>query len=845
MSSSGICRPAFGRRTLWLALVGAFGLPLAPAGAAHAQAQAQSRQAPETPKALQAQAQPPMQPPQARSLAAAPARAERLYDIDLPAQPLSASLTALSRQTDTPIAAGGAAASAAQAPAVSGRMTVSEALSRLLARSGLSSTAMPGGGYAVVSPASSQDITTLDPVRVSGRSPLPEAYAGGQVARGGRVGILGERDVMDTPFSVAYYTAELIRNQHANSIAEVLANDASVRTVNDGQGSVAGTGDEFQIRGLPVRNQDIAFNGLYGVLPLRTVAMDAVERVEVLKGPTALLNGMSPRGSVGGGINVVPKRAGDDPLARLTAIYQSDARFGGLVDLGRRFGQDNEFGIRINGSYRDGDTAVDGQSHELGSAVVALDYRGDKLRVSLDAGHQTSNIDAPGDSGVLIFDDGLAVPRAPKASRGYSPDWGFSRSRDNYGVLHAEYDLAPRLTVFGSAGTRRSENRYLYADPIVVGDGGALLMRPYYWPSFEQNTSSNWGVRGSFDTGPVRHEASLSYSTFEQRAGYYDYYIFGLEPSNLYDPADLAEPSLAGLSSSPPRTSLLKLPTIALVDTLSFAQDRIQFTAGVRHQTVKAINYSYATGETLSHYDKSALTPAFGLVVKPWSQVSLYANYIEGLTAGPIAPAGTANAGEIFAPIKTRQIEAGAKVDFGTLAATLGIFQIKQPSGLATTDGGRTRYDVSGEQRNRGVELNAFGELARGVRLLGGVTYVQPRMTRTANPATDGNSAVGVPRWTANVGLEWDAPFAPGLTLTARALSTSWQYQNLDNSRRIPGWTRWDFGLRYATRAFDRSVTLRATVNNAFGKDYWSSASEGYLRLGSPRTVLLSASIDF
>jgi iron complex outermembrane receptor protein len=218
---------------------------------------------------------------------------------------------------------------------------------------------------------------------------------------------------------MASYTSELIQNQQANSIADVLANDASVRTVNEGQGSVAGTGDEFQIRGFPVRNQDVSFNGLYGMLPLRTIAMDGVERVEVLKGPTALLNGMSPRGSVGGGINVVPKRAGDEPLTRLTATYQSDSRFGGMVDIGRRFGENNEFGIRFNGSYRDGDTAVQNQSNQMGTAVVGLDYRGDRLRVSLDAGHQTNNIDAPGDSGVLIFGDHLPVPRAPDPTKGY------------------------------------------------------------------------------------------------------------------------------------------------------------------------------------------------------------------------------------------------------------------------------------------------------------------------------------------------------------------------------------------------------------------------------------------
>ncbi len=810
MFRTGNYRPAFSRPALTLALAAVCGLPMATAGSA-AQAQQQAGQT---------------------------------YAVDLPAQSLSSSLAALSRQTNTPIVAGGSTVAAVQAPAVSGRMTVREALTRLLAGSGLSISATPGGGYAVAAPERGP-VVTLAPVQVSARYQVTEPYAGGQVARGGRVGILGDRDVMDTPFNLTSYTSELIQNQQANSIADVLANDASVRTVNEGSASVAGTGDEFQIRGFPVRNQDVSFNGLYGMLPLRSIALDGIERVDVLKGPNAMLNGMSPRGSVGGGINVVPKRAADEPLTRVTALYQSDSRFGTALDIGRRFGEDNEWGVRFNGSYRNGDTAVRNQSNELGVAVVGLDYRGARLRVSLDAGHQTNNIDAPGDSGVLILDPALPVPAPPKAARGYSPDWGYADSKDNYGVLRAEYDITPNLTVFGGMGWRRSDNSYLYADPIVAGPDGAAFMRPYYWPSWEQNTSSVWGVRGSFDTGPVKHDMTLSYSTFEQRAGYYDYYVFGIYPSNIYDPVQLAKPDLSGLSGNPPRTSLLKLPTWSFSDTLSFADDRVQFTAGVRHQTVKSYNYNYTTGKETSAYDKSALTPAFGLIVKPWQNVSLYANYIQGLTTGPIAPMGTSNAGEIFAPIKTKQVEAGVKVDFGTVTTTLGLFQIKQPTGMTVADGAATRYEVSGEQRNRGVELNAYGELAKGVRLLGGVTYIQPKMTKTNNDATEGNTAVGVPRWMANVGVEWDPAFAQGLTFSVRAISTSWQYQNLENTRRIPGWTRWDMGLRYAARAFDHPVTLRASVNNVFGKDYWSSASEGYLRLGSPRSVLLSATIDF
>ena len=59
-------------------------------------------------------------------------------------------------------------------------------------------------------------------------------------------------------------------------------------------------------------------------------------------------------------------------------------------------------------------------------------------------------------------------------------------------MLRAEYDITPNLTVFGGLGWRRSDNSYLYADPIVAGPNGAGFSRPYYWPSWEQNTSSVW-----------------------------------------------------------------------------------------------------------------------------------------------------------------------------------------------------------------------------------------------------------------------------------------------------------------------------------------------------------------
>ena len=127
--------------------------------------------------------------------------------------------------------------------------------------------------------------TTLDEVRVKEQAEaiggLQKTYSGGQLARGGDLGLLGRVDLMNVPFSTTNYTSELIENQQAQSVADVVMNDASVRPM----ASRGGFGDDFQIRGFTVGNGDLAINGLYGLAPSTRIPLESIERVEVLKGP--------------------------------------------------------------------------------------------------------------------------------------------------------------------------------------------------------------------------------------------------------------------------------------------------------------------------------------------------------------------------------------------------------------------------------------------------------------------------------------------------------------------------------------------------------------------------------
>ena len=681
-----------------------------------------------------------------------------------------------------------------------------------------------------------------------GGDELPAAYAGGQVARGSRSGMLGNKDVMDTPFNAISYTAELMENQQAITVADVLANDPAVRSVSYGLTNAAGAGDSFTIRGFSIQNS-VLFDGIPGIAPSRTLPVETAERIEVLKGPNALLNGMAPGagGSVGGAINMVPKRANDEPLTRVTASYMSDGVLGGHLDLGRRFGADNEWGVRFNAVYRNGDMPAAGQSIELSAATIGIDYRGRGFRASLDAGHQTLNSKAPQGSGGFGIDDGLAIPSAPGGTARLAQDWEYSKTKSTYALLKGEYDINSNWTVYGAVGGSNNKFSYLSTDTFVTDAQGNATSTVYYWPDWYNYRVAQAGVRGTFDTGSIKHQVNLSAMYLKKDHGYTtDYYGFTSFSTNIYSPPSVAAPSLAGFSSDPARTDTLELPSLALSDTVSFFDDRLALTMGARRQQVKYITYDTSTGAGTTTYDRSAVTPVLAAVFKLQPNLSLYANYIEGLSQGDTAPIGTTNAGQVFAPIKTKQREIGAKYDFGQFTTTAALFQVQKPSGLSVSNGdGTSTYRVSGEQRNRGVELGFFGEVSRGLRLLGGATYTDARLTQTDSGTNNGKFAPNVSRWQLNVGSEYDLATIPGATLSARAISSSSQYLDEANTRSMPGWTRWDMGARYKTIISGRPTVFRAGVQNVFNREYWVSGSSNWLYVGQGRVLTLSASVDF
>ena len=241
-----------------------------------------------------------------------------------------------------------------------------------------------------------------------------------------------------------------------------------------------------------------------------------------------------------------------------------------------------------------------------------------------------------------------------------------------------------------------------------------------------------------------------------------------------------------------------------------------------------------------------------GVVVRPTERFSIYANRVEGLAQGPTAPlnANTLNAGEVFAPFRSVQYEIGAKIELRGLTGTLAMYQLTQPSAFSTptptpTNPSALTFVVDGEQRNRGLELSLNGEPTDWLRVIGGLAINDAKLTRTLNGNNDGRTAIGVPDFQANLGVEVVPPFLEAATATARVVHTGGQFLDVGNTQKVPGWTRLDLGIRYVLVADTHPITLRLSAENVTNEAYWASAFGGYLLQGQPRTIRSSVTFEF
>lgn len=664
------------------------------------------------------------------------------------------------------------------------------------------------------------------------REDLPTRAPGNKAASGARLGILGATAIVDAPVHVNAYTRELAEDWSALTLQDVLENDSAVVFTTNKNHML----QNFNLRGLDMGAMDIATNGLYGIAPANSVPVEMFERIEVLRGPNVLLSGMPPVSSVAGTVNMVTKRALSQPIAELTTTFGSQSYLQGHVDVGRRFGKEQRLGVRFNGVYGNGEMGAKDEKQTRSVGALALDYLGDRTRLSLDVYNSVNKIDN-GSPGMFNFlgrgaIKGVGTLLAPP--KGDSNLYrGTHGEYANTGALaRAEFDVTQNLQGYVALGGSETEGKGLLfgTRSIVTGADGTTRGAIYNVHTQSERRTAEAGVIGKFDTGSIKHRLQLSANILKQKEGSYNTACNYCYTTNMYEPVT---PNFPAAPVWKGYTTEHEFRSLAVADTMGLAGDKVLLTVGGRHQTIK----TPLEGGKASDYSKSRFSPMVAVVVRPWGDgISLFGNYTEGLEPGEVVGVGYANTGASLAPRVTKQAELGVKLQAGALTHTFSTYQIKRPSFIANAS---NELVADGEQRLRGLEWSAYGMLTKSVTLLGGITHI------TSEQRDTGRDTFGSPEWRARIGMDWQTP-VQGLKLGGRVIYTGSQWADSGNKLRMPAWQRLDLNANYATRMGATPVRFNASVENAANKRYWiGTFGDGFVMGGAPRTFKLSATVSF
>lgn len=669
--------------------------------------------------------------------------------------------------------------------------------------------------------------TTLPSMVVTGDSPILYREPSSSAA------LFADTPLIETPFSVGVFNQQLIEDQRAFTLKEVLENDPSVAIQMPG--GFYGN-QNLALRGFQVDN----FNG-YRIdgLPMIQVAapyLDDKSRVEVLKGPAALRFGfMSP----GGAINLVRKR----PTPEFSTGLQFDVdTFGSLysqLDVSDRVAG-GKFGYRLVLAGDEFDSFYDnaGGDRQMGSLFTEW-KPAEAVTIWSSLGGQ--DLTRNGYYGPMISATGLVLDTG--IGTNIMQDWARNEQEIFDAAIGADIDFNDDWKLRASFNyqdtSRDSRLSYPYA---VQNNGdfteGALLTNgPFEWES--------WGghlhVEGTFETGSLVHGIVVgtqyrAYDTYGERS------FPDVGPNNAYPLNPLPIPA-----PGPWRAIDFEYEELGFfaTDTIKFNEHWSALLGGRYGKYDNTYPSDPASNDSVSDW-----SPTLALMYAPVEEVHTYLTYTRGMQDGGFAGRTAVNA---FAPLgmqESEQLELGVKTEWcdGRFSGELALFQIEQD--LALLDPLSNVESLGGLQRHRGIELALRGRITDHWQAGIATMLLDAEQVDTGNLATDGLTPQYVPEYQVNVWSVLDIPMVPGLALTANARFVDKQYLDQGEQFAIDSYSVLDLGARYQFKAADTDWTLRLNVQNVLDNRYYESGEfypgdAGYLAYGSPVSANFSVQVKF
>ncbi|MEN2712596.1 TonB-dependent siderophore receptor [Sphingomonas sp. NPDC092331] len=654
-----------------------------------------------------------------------------------------------------------------------------------------------------------------------------------------QIGAFRNQRLLDTPLTIAVVNRALLDAQGAVGLEDAIRNTAGITQ----QGVSQLTTNSFVSRGVIINaRSNYRLNGTLPIFSYLPAPLENKERVEVLKGVSALYYGFTPPSAI---VNLVTKRAGAKPVTSVLATSDAEGSYGGGIDIGRTFGPNGIFGVRVNAFAGHLETPMDGINGNRWFVSGAFDVRpADNLSVQIDVEHYQRRMGEPGALslpaavGAVGGNGGvITLPQLPDPRRSYAPDGAFYKGTATNILGRIDYAIGGTWSIRADLGyARTARDRFLAnLGGINLATGIGRVAGNFNRGEGYDNTNLRLEANGKVTTGIIVHDLLFGFTKNRQAeddrtASPFSYAL------NIADPLP---PAVSALVYGTPRVT----PAAANYGTGIYALDLARIgsqwlvIAGLRAESVRV-------RRTSGSYRTKTVTPTAGLVFHPSERTSLYGTYIEGLESAGTAPDGTTNAGELLPPLVSRQYELGARAEVGGALASIAYFNIDRA--LTYTNAART-FVADGRARHRGVEASLQGRLGSTISVSLSGQYLDAVQRRTASTFQNGKPIVNAPRWAGSAFVEYRPAFLEdAFGVNAGIYYTGKRSADVQERVSLPAYALVSLGMNYRVALpGGASMVLRANADNVFNKRYWPTAGDGVLYRGVPRTIRFQAMTSF
>jgi catecholate siderophore receptor len=707
--------------------------------------------------------------------------------------------------------------------------------------------------------------------------------------------------VLNTPRSVTVLTKEVLEDKNATTLKEIGRSTAGV-TLGSGEGGNA-FGDRFFIRGFDARN-DIFVDGVRD--PGVSIRENFfTEQVEILRGPASSLAG---RGTTGGAINIVTKKAEDRDFNVIETTLGSDQTKRVTVDVNKAISPILD--ARVNGMWQDADVAGRNFTTDHRNGIAAALTFKPLSNFTITADYERTYIYGRPDFGVPYN----PVTRTPATQGTVAQDsyYGvlnrdFSHTTQNLGTLDAKYVVNDWLTFDNKFRGGYSILNYIGTIPENPSGVNASTMFSYFGLTqlnpqgrFEtaQVLTDQPELTAKFNIGQVKNTVVFGAESSHERVSIAAYNgqtseittgAFGTAGSpivSVYAPYNFLQQTQP-FTLVNPLVYHVNTAATYLLETANF-NDKLIFNGGVRFDNYNVTATAYPYGPGIPGIGKAGAGFAsagsqsknsgivsynFGLVYKPIDPVSLYAAY--ATAAEPVGDEMDATSSayggiqasqqpaQVLGPQRSEAIEVGTKWELihRHLLATFAAFQTTETNARETTPTGTPGYPTatilaSAAYRVRGLDLELSGKLTDKWSVIGGFVVMNTDVLKSINPVNVGLPLANIAPMSMNLLTKYQV--TPWLELGGQAVYASQilggslniangnaAYGTATVPTQLPSHWRFD---TFAETQIGPYTTLKLYAANIFNRTYYDSLYQSgvpFIQQAPGRSVSLIATAKF